>query len=316
MSRTKHLRLLSLALIIALLFSFTACQKEASATSKATRLTYENFSDYDYLKTLDGETVSLMGYMTVQMPEDGAYMYLTALPWQDAPLIAPSSNRLSNTVPVYANHGTRFNHMTEAVKIIGTLEVAESSTALFTDALGYSSYCRIKDANYVRADSNALTGDMAVWQKLAEENVINEIYRMLDYINFLCVWPTCYVNPTAEKEGYYLTPRDAAYLIATPGATYNYGNQAGYFNSLIQKMENIDPEILSEPIACVREAKALAIKALTELNEGNYTSEETYLERFDTQGVIYTLDKGTELEAEKDSLEARFTDWLNSWTKA
>lgn len=315
MSKTKLLRLLSLALIIALLFSFTACQKEAPATAKATRLTYENFSDYDYLKTLDGETVSLMGYMTVQMPEDGAYMYLTALPWQETPFITPNSNRLSNTVPVYANHGTRFTYMTEAVKIIGTLEVAENNMALFNDALGYSSYCRIKDANYVRADADALTGDMAVWQKLAEEDAINQINRMFDYVNFLCVWPSCYVNPTAEKEGYYLTPRDAAYLIATPGAAYHYGNQSGYFDGLAQTLENIDPEVLAEPIACIREAKALAIKALTELNEGNYTAEETYLERFDTQGVIYTLDKGAELEAEKDALEARFTDWLNSWTQ-
>lgn len=306
-------RLFALLLTGTLLLCAAGCEK-APVTNKATRLNYQNFSDYDYLKTLDGTTVSVVGYMTTQMPEDGSFVYLTGLPWQDGPFFAPNSTRLANTVVIYANHGTHFTHMTEAVKMVGILEVAENPDAPFTDAFGNKAYCRITDANYVKVDSGSLTGDRAVWQKLKEEDLINEIYRMLDYVNFLCIWPTCYVNPTADREGYYLTPRDAAYLIATPGAAYNYGNQSGYFDGLAQKLEDIDPELLAEPIACIREAKELAIKALTELKAGNYTSEETYLERFDAQGVVYTLNKGGELTAEKDALNTRFADWLATWT--
>lgn len=308
-----HLRLLALLLTLALLFCATGCGKKP--INKATRLSYADFSDYEYLKTLDGATVSISGFMTTQMPTDGSYAYLTSLPWQESPFLSSNGTQLSNTVAVYANHGTHFAHLTEAIKVIGTLEVAENEENLLTDNFGYKAFCRILDANYVKMDSDELTGDMAVWQKLAEENVINDIYRMFDYVRFACTWPACYVNPTDGKEGYYLTPRDAAYLIATPGAAYNYGNHDGYFEDLAQKLEGIDPEALAEPIACIREAKELAIKALTELNAGNYTSEETYLERFDREGVIYTLTKGQELTAQMDALYARYTGWLDNWGK-
>lgn len=307
-----HLRLLALLLTLAVLFCATGCGGK-KPVGKATRLSYEDFSDYEYLKTLDGTTVSISGFMTTQMPEDGSYAYLTSLPWQESPLFAPNTTRLSGAVAIYANHGTRFTHLTEAVKVIGTLEVAENEESLLTDTFGYDSYCRIVDANYVKMDASELTGDMAVWQKLAQEDFLSEINRMYDYVNFLCVWPTCYVNPTGDKPGYYLTPRDAAYLITTPGATYNYGNQPGYFDELVETAEAIDPEVLSELIACIRDAKSLAIAALTELNEENYTYEETYLERFDAEGVVYTLTKGQELTAQMDALYARFTNWLSSW---
>lgn len=312
MQKTKrtYLRLFAL-LLMAVLLCTTGCGRKT--ISRATRLSYQDLSDYEYLKTLDGATVSISGYMTTQMPKDGSYAYLTSLPWQESPLFAPNTTRLSGAVAIYANYGTHFTHLTQAIKVIGTLEVAENEEDLLTDTFGYQSFCRIKDANYVKVDSSELDGDMAVWQKLAEEDLLSEINRMYDYVNFLCVWPTCYVNPTEDKPGYYLRPVDAAYLISTPGAAYHYGNQPGYFDGLVEAAEAIDPEVLSELTSCIRDAKSLATKALTELNAGNYTSEETYLERFDTEGVVYTLDKGQELEAENAALYTRFTDWLSNW---
>ena len=159
---------------------------------------------------------------------------------------------------------------------------------------------------------------MALWQKIAETDVVNDIYYMYDYLNFLCAWNTYYVNSSTDENGnelpgYYLYASDAERLIKTEGSQFNYGYRDGYFDGIVSKIESVDKEAFSDLVANVRSAQALAQSALSELENGNYTYELKYLEKFDTEDYVFTLNAGDELTSQMDLLYYAFSNWLGSW---
>jgi predicted transcriptional regulator len=66
-------------------------------------------------------------------------------------------------------------------------------------------------------------------------------------------------------------------------------------------------------VANIRKAEALAEKALSELENKNYTYEYKYVEKFGQEDFVYTLTKGEELVAEMQATYTEFSDWLGSW---
>ena len=307
---------LSLALIFAMLLCFTGCKDEQSV--EATKLSFQAASGYDYLKTLDGTQVTINGYMATSSPVDGSFMFLMNLPYQSCPFCVPNTSQLSNTIEVYSKEDDPFAFTNQAIKVVGTLEVAESEDEPFTDMYGYEFNFKIVDATYTIIQADELSEDMALWQKIAEADVVTDLYAMYDYVNFLCAWNTYYINSGTDENGntipgYFLYPEDATYLISTDGAQYNYGYQDGYFDGIVAKIEAVDPEAFSDLVANVRSAEALAQKALAELENGNYTFEVKYLEQFENEDKVYTLNIGEELDAEMQMLYSEFSNWLGSW---
>ena len=151
-----------------------------------------------------------------------------------------------------------------------------------------------------------------------QSDLVTDMYAMYDYVNFLCAWNTYYVNNYTdsngnEVKGYYLYPADAINYLTKDGAQWNYGYKDGYFDGIIAKIKSIDPEKLNDLVANVEKAKALASKALNELNSGNYTYEYKYVEMFDTTDKVYTLNKGEELKSEMDAIYLEFSNWLGGW---
>ena len=141
---------------------------------------------------------------------------------------------------------------------------------------------------------------------------------MYDYVNFLCAWNTYYVNSYTDENGqtvpgYYLYASDAENFIYNDGAQYNYGYKEGYFDSIVAKIEQVDPEAFSDLVANVRKAEALAQKALGELQNKNYTFELQYVEMFGTEDYVFTLNKGAELSSEMNAVYTEFSNWLGSW---
>jgi hypothetical protein len=174
------------------------------------------------------------------------------------------------------------------------------------------------DASYTIIKAEELSADMALWQKIAESDVVNEIYKMYDYVNFLCSWPTYYVNDFTDEngnevKGYYLYAADAENFVYQEGAQYNYGYREGYFDGIISKIEAVDPTAFADLIANIRKAEALAREALAELENGNYTSEYQYVEMFGQEDYVYTLNKGEELAARMNEIYTEFANWLGSW---
>lgn len=308
--------ILFLCVVAAMLLSFAGCREEDN--SVATKLSFQAASGYDYLKTLDGTKVTINGYMATSSPVDGSFMFLMNLPYQSCPFCVPNTSQLSNTIEVYSKKKEPFAFTNQAIKVVGTLQVAESEDKPFTDMYGYEFNFKIVDATYTIIQAEELSADMALWQKIAETDVVTDLYAMYDYVNFLCAWNTYYVNSGVDEAGnivpgYFLYPEDATYLITTEGAQYNYGYQDGYFDSIVQKIESVDPAAFSDLVSNVRDAEALAKKAITELENGNYTFEEKYLEQFGTQDKVYTLNLGEALTDEMNNLYYAFSNWLGSW---
>ena len=296
-------RILAALIAAIMLLSFSGCGG-SEKSGEVTKLSFKAASGYDYLKTLDGTQVTINGYMATSSPVDGSFMFLMNLPYQNCPFCVPNTSQLSNTMEVYSKANEPFGYTRQ--------------DRPFTDMYGYEFNYKIVDAEYTVIQAEELSQDMALWQKIAETDVVNDIYSMYDYVNFLCAWNTYYVNSGVDENGnvipgYYLYAADAEHLIKTEGAQYNYGYQPGYFDGIVNKIESVDPTAFEDLVANVRGAEALAQRALSELDNGSYTYELTYLEEFGTEDYVYTLDAGEELTSQMDVLYSEFANWLGSW---
>ena len=184
--------------------SFVACDKNDPIDpngENVTKLSFKAASGYDYLKTLDGTLVTISGYMATSSPVDGSFMFLMNLPYQSCPFCVPNTSQLSNTMEIYPKKGESFSYTTQAIQVVGTLEVSESEDKPFTDMYGYEFCCKIVDATYTIIKAEDLSEDMALWQKIANTDVVNDIYKMYDYVNFLCTWNTYFVNSYTDENG-------------------------------------------------------------------------------------------------------------------
>lgn len=312
---------LTLILCLLLLLSLAACGKE----QEVTRLSFKAASSYEDLKALDGQIVSINGYMATSSPVDGGYLFLMNLPYQSCPFCVPNTSQLSNTMAVYAKEGDSFDYTGQAIKVTGTLEVAQQEDEPFTDKYGYTFNFRIVDAVYTVLTDEELTADMAAWQKIADSGLMDEMYRMYDYLNFVCKWNTYYVNSYTTSDGqtvtgYYLWPSDVErYLKADGSAEYDYytgqfhyGYVDGYFEGLVQKIQSLGMEEANVLVQNVLDAQTLAQKALKELEDGNYTAQLQYIEMFDTEDYVYTLHNGQELSDDWERVYSVFEQWLAS----
>ena len=318
--QTKVFKILSFILILTMVFpGLISCGKKDTPTAdEAVKLSFKAASGYDYLKTLDGQTVTINGYIATSSPVDGSFIFLMNLPYQSCPFCVPNTSQLSNTMEIYPKNGESFTYTSQAIKVVGTLEVADNENEPFTDQYGYEFNYKIVDATYTIIKAEDLSEDMALWQKIAGTDVVNDIYKMYDYVNFLCTWNTYYVNSHTNENGetvsgYYLWASDAEKFIYTDGAQYNYGYKDGYFNSIVAKIESVDQTAFADLVANVRKAEALATEALTELQNKNYTAEYKYIEMFGKEDYVYTLNRGDELAAKMQEIYTEFSNWLGSW---
>ena len=317
--QTKLFKITLFALILTMIFSLLcSCGKKSEDNSDAIKLSFKASASYDYLKSIDGSKVTISGYMATSSPVDGSFMFLMNLPYQNCPFCVPNTSELSNTMEIYPKKDESFGYTSQAIKVVGTLEVADNPDEPFTDMYGYEFSFKIVDATYTVIKAEELSADLALWQKIAEADVVNDIYKMYDYVNFLCSWNTYYVKSYTDADGtvipgYYVWPSDAKNYIYTSGAQFNYGYKDGYFDSIVKKIESIDKTAFADLVANIHKAEALSKKALAELEAGNYTSEFKYIEMFGREDHVYTLNKGAELQAEMNQIYTEFSNWLGSY---
>ena len=317
--QTKLFKIAFFVLVLTMILSpLCSCGKKSEDSSDAIKLSFKASAKYDYLKSIDGSKVTISGYMATSSPVDGSFMFLMNLPYQSCPFCVPNTSELSNTMEIYPKKNESFGYTSQAIKVVGTLEVADNPDEPFTDMYGYEFSFKIVDATYTVIKAEELSADLALWQKIAEANVVNDIYKMYDYVNFLCSWNTYYIKSYTDADGtvvpgYYVWPSDAKNYIYTSGAQFNYGYKDGYFDSIVKKIESIDKTAFVDLVANVRKAEALSEKALAELEAGNYTSEYKYIEMFGREDYVYTLNNGAELQAEMNQIYTEFSNWLGSY---
>ena len=317
--KTKLVKITSFLLALMIICcSICGCKQEGNDASDATKLSFKSAAKYDYLKTLDGQKVTINGYMATASPVDGSFMFLMNLPYQSCPFCVPNTSELSNTMEIYPKNGENFEYTAQAIKVVGTLEVAEDISKPFTDMYGYEFNFKIVDASYTIIKSEDLSEDMALWQKIASADIVTDIYKMYDYVNFTCAWYTYYVNSYTDIDGnliagYYLWPENVKGYIYKDGAQFNYGYKDGYFDSIIQKIEKIDKTAFADLVENVRKAEALSKEAIAELESGNYTREYKYIEMFGKEDYVYKLNRSDDLNAKMNVIYSEFSDWLGSW---
>ena len=316
MKSNRFLRITAFLLVAVILATaLSGCKGDER---DATSLSFKDAAGYDYLKTLDGEYVTISGYMATSSPVDGSFIFLMNLPYQSCPFCIPNTSQLSNTMEIYPKKGESFSYTTQAIQVVGVLEVSDSEDKPFVDEYGYKFCCKIVDATYTIIKAEDLSEKMALWQRIAESDVISDIYAMYNFLDFVTNWPAYYVNSYTNADGekvngYFLYASDALHFLQTDGAQWNFGYKEDYFDKLVAKVEAIDPDAFDALEKNIREAETLARRAISDLEGGLYTKEYKYVEQFGQNDYIYTLNHSAELRAEMDRIYYSFSDWLGEW---
>lgn len=283
----------------------------------AVKLSFKGASSFEYLSTLNGKEVTINGYMATSSPVDGSFIFLMNMPYQSCPFCKPNTSQLSNTMEAYPKAKEKFSYTSSAIKIVGTLVVAEDVNKPFSDPFGYEFVFKIVDADYRILKDSDLPAELALWQKFANTTLISDLYDMFDYIDFVCKWPTYYVNNWEDENGvtqpgFYLYAADAWSFISKDGAQFNYGYKDGYFDGIISRIKKVSQTGFEELIKIINDAKELAEYALNELIEGHYTYQSQYVEMFDNVDDVYTLNDTT-LATRADDVYYAFADWLSNF---
>ena len=292
--------------VIMMLPAFAACNKEEPEGAGAQLLSFSQAQSVEEMQKLDGKTVSIIGYMSTLSPISGEFMYLMNLPYQSCPFCVPNTTQLANTMAVYAKSKEGFEFTDRAIQVTGILEFGD-----YTDEFGYEYSYRIKDAEYSILNTDELDPKIKLWQQLASTDVISEIYQMYEYVNFLCFWPTY----TAQFEGGsdYLYPSDIDLFCKNDGAQFNYGYKEGYFDDLVAKVESVSKTDFTALVENIRKAEALAAKALTEIDAGNYSTVTEYSGNFGDGRSQYVMNINDELDALMKATYLEFAEWLATW---
>ena len=282
-----------------------------------TKLSFKSTLSYDYLKTLNGKRVTINGYIATSSPVDGSFIFLMNMPYQSCPFCVPNTTELSNTIEVYPKSGKKLSYTASAVKVTGTLMVAPSVDKFFTDRYGYQFNFKIVDAEYDILSSEEMGENFAIWESFSQSGVIDEIYKMYDYVDFVCKWNEYYYDNRTDSNGNYIK---GFYFNASDAKSYinegalKYAKDPEYFNNLVKRVEAIDKVAFSQLVENIRQAEALAAKALNKLNNGEYSQGELqYIEKFDRMDYIYTINGGDELKSELNQVYEGFENWLGSW---
>ena len=292
-----------LLVLVTVCSCFVACNDNGDVPEGTKLLSFSQAQSVDNIKELDGQTVSMIGYMSTLSPVSGKFMYLMNLPYQSCPFCIPNTTTLSNTIAVYAKK--EFEFTDRAIQVVGTLEVGD-----WTDEFGYQYSYRIKDATYEILNTEDMSDELKQWQALAASGVVADIYGMYDYVNFICFWAeyTAQFGDSAD----YLYPDDVAGFMQ-PNSQYGYASDANYVNNLIARVEEVDKTAFADLVANIREAEELAAFAKAELEAGNFTKVTEYSGAFGDHRQQYKMNKVDELAHRFQTTFAGFSTWLSQW---
>ena len=298
----KFAALIALLICIALLA--TGCGGKEASSAEVTKLGFADSASLDTLKSLDGKSVTITGYMATLSPLSGEYIYLMNLPYQSCPFCVPNTTQLANTMAVYAPSGSKFEFTDRPVQVTGTLRVQDR-----VDDYGYSYNYYIDDASYVAVDLSSVSQEYALYQSLAEDGVIADVNAMFDYLMFICQW-TEYMGSYTDESGaeisYYLYPGDVENILADESA-YGYAAETSpdYFPGLIRRVEAVSATGLTELTDIIAGAQEVEQYARAELSAGSYTYDEV--------ADKYTLENNDELYNRFYAVYLEFSDWLTRY---
>lgn len=303
---------LLVAIMMLPVFTMTGCGKDNGPS------THLSFSDTNLedMQKLDGQTVTINGYMSTLSPISGAFMYLLNLPYQSCPFCEPNTTTLSNTIAIYAPDGKKFDFTDRLIKVTGTLEYSSKG---YTDEYGYNYSFRIVDASYEVVNTSELGAHLKLWQELAATGVISDVYAMYDYINFLCFWGT-YTATWSDGSKDYIYPADLQYFLYNDGTQFNYGYKDGYFDSMVATIEAVDKTAFAALVNNIRQAQTFAQDVLRAIDNEEYVFVDEYSKNSSTGSLIfgdgryqYKMINADAYDETMSNLYKAFANWLGEW---
>lgn len=297
-------RVLAIILTLALTLCLTACGGNGTDSASVTEISFGDAVSFESIEKLNGQKVSIIGYMATISPISGKYMYLMNMPYQSCPFCLPNTTQLSNTMAVYAPDGKTFDYTDQAIRITGTMVIED-----MVDEFGYTYNYRIADASYEVVDLSTVSEEYALWQAIATDGIVTELNAMFDYLYFLCQWTeyqSSYVDENGNTVEFFMYPGDVEQYLMDDSA-YGYADKYAdsYFPGLISRIRAINPDGLEDLVAIVEAAQAQADIALAELNNGAYT--------YDEATDKFTLNNNDTLYEQFYDIYYQFSDWLTRW---
>ena len=164
-------------MIAVALLTASGCSQEKgpSVAIRFGELWDRDFNVSERIKGLDGERVSMTGFMAVQSPLDGSFIYLTNAPMVSCPYCIPGTNTPVFAVPAIAPPRNPINFTDEPVTISGKLEIAEK-----VDEFGYTTPFRINVETLKIADISQMPQSLRDYTMLSSEGVTAEITALID----------------------------------------------------------------------------------------------------------------------------------------
>jgi len=296
-------KFISIILLLALTLCLTACGKEENSNT-VTSLSFSDAVSFDRIEKLNGQKVTIIGYMATMSPISGKFMYLMNMPYQSCPFCLPNTTQLSNTMAVYAPDGKTFQYTDQAIQITGTMVIED-----VVDEFGYTYNYRIADASYEVVDLSTISEEYALWQAIATDGIVNELSAMFDYLHFLCQWTeytSSYVDENGETVTFNLYAGDVLHYLEDDGP-YGYADKraTSYFPGLISRIRAISADGLEDLVAIVEAAQKQADIALADLDGGAYT--------YDEATDKFTLNNNDTLYDQFYEVYYQFSDWLTRW---
>ncbi len=179
----KKIALAFTGLILALVLLCAGCSPEKQAgQAGVVALHFRELMDEDNnlslrVRELDGKKVSITGFMAMQSPLDGSFVYLTNMPLVVCPYCIPGTNTLLNAIPAIAPAGKPIKYTEQPVTVIGVLEIGEKK-----DFFGYTTPLRINVESIAVADAGKLSPSLKEYAMLASDGVIMEVLLLLDQL--------------------------------------------------------------------------------------------------------------------------------------
>lgn len=289
-------KIICIALALLMCVSFMASCTKIDPSN----LTFSQAARVSALKEYDGQTVSIMGYMSSLSPVSSEFIYLMNLPYQNCPFCVPNTKQLSNTIAIYAPDGKELKYTDSLIRVTGKLEFAPEGE-VFLDPYKYTYEYRIIDATYEVVNTAELGKDFVLWQQLASSGVMADVYKMYDYLNYLCRW-----TEYTQGGGKWVTADAALEMIKTDGTQFNYGYQTGYFDKLIMRVKQVDAKAFSGLVENIEKAKDFAADALADLEGGKYMI-------IDAATGKYGLTNAQALQNRYTNLYREFDTWLSNY---
>jgi hypothetical protein len=147
---------------------------EKIISSGTYQIKFSDLVSLEDLKEYDNKEVTAVGYLSPIMSYDGSFGYLMNLPYQTCPYCMPSDTKITNTISIFAKSGQKIEFTEAAVLVRGTLKLEP-----YTDAYGYSYNYRLVDVKIEKADTSELGEKIALYNKLAEKEILTNLMAML-----------------------------------------------------------------------------------------------------------------------------------------